>query len=283
MPFEQIEHGRSVTPKRVHADRTIRFSILTLVNDADLYRGMIASFRAGGFALPDCEFLYIDNRGSEQTSAYAGLNRLMQEARGETFILCHQDVRLLGETRKDLEQRLAELGDREPRWAVAGNAGGKSPGVLAIRISDGHGANVKLGELPEFVGSLDENFLIVRPSAGLAFSADLEGFHFYGTDICLVADTLGHTAHVIDFHLEHLSKGNIRSQGFKTAEQAFRAKWSRALRPRWVQTTCSLLYLSGQPLVHAVFNAGRRVAAAVARRLPRAQGLQAPQRSGNRT
>ena len=166
---------------------------------------------------------------------------MLDAARGDLVILCHQDVRLISDGRDQLEQRLAELDSLAPRWALAGNAGGAAPGKLAIRITDGHGHDVHVGALPLRVASLDENFIVVKGSARVALSGDLDGFHFYGADLCLVADTLGYSAHVIDFHLEHLSKGN-KSASFHACERAFRAKWARALRPRWVQTTCALVY-----------------------------------------
>ena len=252
--------------------RPARYSIGTLVSDRALYAGMLASFRAGGFAGVDCEYFAIDNTGTGQTSAFHGLNRVLSEANGDYIILVHQDVRLLNDHRSVLDRRLAELDRCDPAWGVAGNAGGVGPGRLALRITDGHGANQKAGDLPARVGALDENLLIVRRSARIAFSANLDGFHFYGADLCLAAETLGHTAYVIDFHVHHLSKGN-KSAAFFQSERAFRAKWARALRPRWVQTTCALVYLSGERVTHAVGGVSQRLAAKVARRLPGARGF----------
>ena len=223
------------------------YTIATLVNDDEQYRAMLASFRNGGFEAPYVEYLAI--RGA--TSAYAALNVLLAQARGRTIILCHQDVRLLVDGRAELEQRLGELSRIDPNWAVAGNAGGIAPGRLALRITDPHGKDQHLGELPARVASLDENFIVIRADAGLGFSRDLEGFHLYGADICLVADVLGWSAWVIDFHIEHLSPGR-KDASFALAERRFRAKWSRALRPRWMQTTCTLLRLTGSPIWHAL-------------------------------
>ena len=128
-----------------------------------------------------------------------------------------------------------------------GNAGGVSPGSLALRITDPHGADQHVGQLPARVMSLDENFIVVRRDARVGFSVDLSGFHFYGADICLNADVMGHSAYVVDFHLLHLSAGT-KNLAFDDMEARFRAKWSRALAPRWMQTTCSLLRLSGDTL-----------------------------------
>ena len=74
-----------------------RYSIATLVSDRTHYTQMLASFRAGGFADSDCEYLFIDNTGHNQTDAFRGLNALLNAARAPIVVLCHQDVRLLAD------------------------------------------------------------------------------------------------------------------------------------------------------------------------------------------
>mgnify|MGYP000034587840 FL=1 len=254
--------------------RALRYTIATMVNDIAHYEAMRASLRAGGFS-GDCEFLYVDNTRGDQICAYSGLNALLGEAQGEYVILCHQDIRLLTERRRDLDRCLAGLDTVDPTWALAGNAGGVSPGVLALRITDPHGADRRIGEFPQRVSSLDENFIVVRRAARIGFSRDLSGFHFYGADICLNADIAGWNAYVIDFHLAHLSAGK-KDDTFTTMERAFRAKWSRALRPRWLQTTCSLLRLSGDQIGGLAGRLVERPMRSISRRLPRAQGWTAP-------
>ncbi len=229
----------------------VRYTIATLVNDQVQYDEMRASMSDGGFSIADCEFLMIDNTGERQTCAFRGLNAALDAAHGEFVILCHQDIRLIEDGRNKLDQILDELTQKDPNWALAGNAGGEAPGSLAIRISDPHGCDRSVGEFPARVMSLDENFIIVRRSARVGFSADLSGFHFYGADICLAADIMGYSSYVIDFHLLHLSAGK-KDKSFARMEDAFRKKWSHALRPRWLQTTCSLLWLAGEPLVRFV-------------------------------
>ena len=248
----------------------LAFSIGTLVTRPDEYNDMTASFRAAGFGLDDCEFLYIDNSGTNQCGAFAGLNALLNRARGRHIILCHQDVRPFDD-RRVLETCLRDLDTRDPAWAIAGNAGGTGPGKLAIRITDPHGRNRHVGALPARVHSLDENFLIIRRDARIGLSHDLEGFHFYGADLCLMADIMGRSAYVIDYHLEHLSPGR-KDLSFEDMQIAFREKWSRALRPRWVQTTCSLVRLTGNQIDRVIGRFTERPFAKIARRLPGASG-----------
>ena len=56
-----------------------------------------------------------------------------------------------------------------------------------------------LGELPAKVHTVDENFIVVRRATNLSLSHDLDGFHLYGTDLCVIADILGGNCYVIDF------------------------------------------------------------------------------------
>ncbi|MGH1418542.1 MAG: hypothetical protein ACRBCJ_06760 [Hyphomicrobiaceae bacterium] len=225
----------------------IAYTIGTLVNNREMYDALVASFVANGFTENDCEYLFIDNTGDNQTCAYRGLDAVLNSARGRHVILCHQDVILLDDNRAVLDAQLDNLTKNDPNWALAGNAGGVTPGQLALRITDPHGDDQHVCELPTRVMSLDENFIIVRSESRLGFSHDLSGFHFYGADICLHADVMGRTAYVIDFHLKHLS-GGFKDQMFEDMKFLFQKKWSRAMAPRWLQTTCSLMRLTGDPV-----------------------------------
>lgn len=265
------DQGQAGTPVGVTDDGPIRYTFATLVTDAAQYEALVRSLDAGGFVGADCEFLSIDNTAANAACAYRGLNRMLAAARGAFVILCHQDVRLLVDGREALEARLADLERIDPDWALAGNAGGVSPGVLAIRITDPHGADQHEGPLPRRVASLDENFIVVKRSARIGFSNDLSGFHFYGADICLQASVAGYTAYVIDFHLAHLSPGR-KSRAFDAMQSAFRDKWQRALGARWVQTTCSLVHLSGSPLSQVAGRLAEAPLAKISRRLSSARG-----------
>jgi hypothetical protein len=219
------------------------FSVCTLVTDRAQHAAMRASFEARGFTGDTAEFLHLDNSAGNAWDAYAGLARLLDLARGRHVILCHQDVRLLEAGATELSARLDALTARDPDWAVAGNAGITEEGQHAMRITDPHGPDQRRGTLPARVGSLDENFLVVRAETGLRPSTALRGFHFYGTDLCLRARQRGLTAWAIDFHLHHLSAGNIKADFFR--EQArFERHWGATLgRSLRVKTTCAKLIL----------------------------------------
>ena len=87
--------------------------------------------------------------------------------------------------------------------------------------------------LPAKVVSLDENFIIMRREANLCLSRDIGGFHWYGSELCLIAAILGWNAYVIDFHLCHKSQGNP-DVAFFDASRRFRDKYARLFRARWL-------------------------------------------------
>ena len=211
------------------------FTIATIVNDGAQYEEMRRSFDAAGFA-GDCEYLALDNREGNRFEAYGGIRTLLTRARGNYVIVCHQDVRLMTDGRVQLGERLGELDRLDPLWALAGNAGGTEQG-LAMRISDPHGENQSVGVLPAVVRSLDENFIILKRSAMIAPSADLSGFHLYGTDLCLQARMRGHSAYVIDFHLRHLGRGSM-GRDYYACLEALEDKYRSLLQPVAIQTTC---------------------------------------------
>jgi hypothetical protein len=221
----------------------LKFTIATLVTDPDEYALMRDTFVAKGFDR-DCEFLMLDNSEGGKYDGYTGYNTVLGKARGEFVIFCHQDVRLDFDDRGVLEKRLSELDELDPAWAVVGNAGGRENGSLAVRITDSWGADQRVGTFPSRVCSLDSNFMLVRNETRVAFSNDLYGFYFYGTDICMQAEMRGYRAYVIDFHLRHLSPGG-RGQAFLDARARFIAKWERAMRRRFVRTTTDFFLVEG--------------------------------------
>jgi hypothetical protein len=239
----------------------IAYSICTLVTNFEQYNDLVKSFVEHGFSYNDCEYIYIDNSGENQYDAYRGLNRFLTTATGRYIIICHQDVLLIDDGRQKLDAVLRQLERVDPSWGVCGNSGGIYPGRVAIRISDPFGDDQFTEPLPRKVSAFDENFLVVRRDANLAVSADLKGFHLYGTDICIVAHLLGHTAYVVDFHLRHLSKGDKARRGarndpnFAELRSALIAKYRRATRPRITTTSSTSVYLGRSMALSSALNA----------------------------
>lgn len=242
-----------------------RFSICTIVTRPEQYTAMVESFTARGFEGADCEFLYVDNSAGNRFDAHGAYNLFLDVAGGDYVILCHQDVELIEDGRARLDAVIAELDGRDPGWGLFGNAGGVGPGRLAMRITDPHRTDAaEGGPFPVRCRTLDENFIVVRRRARLGLPRDRGGFHFYGTELCLVAEILGWSAYVVDFHLRHHGAGVL---GADFVEQLNRVleTYQRAFRPRLLSTTCVDLFVSSSRLLNMVMN--RRLPLRLARRV----------------
>lgn len=219
---------------------TLVFTIGALASDADQYDQMLESFSKKGFSHQNSEFIYVDHSDGKEFNAYRALNSILDVAKGKYILLCQQDVRLFADDFDVLVERLTELDKLDPKWAVAGNSGGGPEGFRAYKITNAKGQTRSTGAFPARVFSLDENFIIVRRKNRVAFSDDVGGSHFYGTDICVNADIVGYSAYVINFNLIHLNEGE-QDLGLFDAKKAFERKWSAAIRPRTIQTTHTIV------------------------------------------
>src|SRR5215472_6574973 len=137
-------HGATRADHRWQED-LIHYSICTIVTQPDQYAEMITSFKNRGFDARDCEFLYLDNSQGNEFDAYTGINMFLNVARGKFIILCHQDVLLIDDGRANLDAALEKLTRLDPTWGVCGNAGVNGLGQTAIRISDPHGIDRRIG------------------------------------------------------------------------------------------------------------------------------------------
>lgn len=245
MKFKKIELENSKWKKQ--------YSICTLVSNFDQYDKMYESFVNAGFSDEDTEYIVADNSVKNNFDAFTAYNQFLNSACGKHIILCHQDILLDFDNRNVLETRLSQLDEIDPLWAVVGNAGSSSFGRNTIRITDPSIENLRFGSFPSRVFSLDENFILVKNSANLSVSHDLRGFHLYGTDLCMIADILGCTSYVIDFHLRHLSSGTV-DEVFHNLKNDLVRKYQRALRPRLMQTMIDRFYLSGSKIACKTLN-----------------------------
>lgn len=232
---------------------SVRFSICTLVSKPTEYKEMLDSFLLAGFNPETCEYLCIDNSQSNKLDAYAGFNRFLRKAKGKYIILCHQDILLHNHTINDLESRIQELDVLDANWGIIANAGGINLKYVAKHMTQTPGPGAFESHLPLKAQSVDENFILVKNEANLALSHDLHGFHMYGTDICLIAETLGFNTYIVDFHLTHKSGGNI-DKSFDELRSALLVKYRRAFRSRFISTTITRLYLSGSRLQSWICN-----------------------------
>ncbi|TCD12751.1 hypothetical protein EZ449_01525 [Pedobacter frigidisoli] len=220
------------------------YSICTLVTRKAEYEEMLNSFLAKGFDDKSCEYLFIDNSEKCTFEAFAGLNQFLQQAKGKYIILCHQDIIIHDHDREHLDAKIAEIERNDPNWAILANAGGINFKWIATNLTQGSGNRIKEKRLPLRTKTVDENLMIVKNGANLALSHDLSGFHLYGPDLCLIADILGYNSYIIDFNIIHKSDGNPDAS-FKKLRKEYIHKYERALRSRFMTTTITRYYLSG--------------------------------------
>lgn len=231
------------------------FSICTLVTRLNEYEEMLDSFIHKGFTRDICEYLHIDNSQSTTYDAYEGLNVFLQKAKGKYVILCHQDILLHDNDINDLKKLIEEITLKDENWAILGNAGGINLKWIATHITQGSGRVLKQEYLPLKTKSVDENFMVVKRDANIALSRNLKGFHFYGTDICLIANVLGYNSYIIEFNLTHKSNGK-KDKEFYRLEKALKYKYQKAFSGRYLSTTFSRMYLSGNALGNIILDSG---------------------------
>ncbi|MEJ6981170.1 hypothetical protein WG906_11950 [Pedobacter sp. P351] len=217
------------------------------------YNEMVTSFIDAGFTEEFCEFLYADNSKENVFDAFGGINRFLQEAEGRYIILCHQDILLHDDNISVLEKRIEEMDALDPHWGILANAGGINLKHVAMHVTQKTGHRLIETKLPLKSISSDENFILVKNEANLALSSDLQGFHLYGTDICLIADILGFNSYIIDFNVLHKSDGNP-DKGFYKMRTALKKKYRSAFKSRFMSTTITRFYISGNSLSSSAYN-----------------------------
>jgi hypothetical protein len=229
-----------------------KYSICTLLNDVKEYESMIDSFISNGFNVNECEYLFINNSNENKYDAYSGIRHFLTCSKGQYIILCHQDI-ILKDSKSKLDGIIEHMDKIDKSWALLGNAGGVRIKKFAKYFTNSKGKVEKVGNLPAGVQSLDENFLIINSKTNISVSNDLTGFHFYGTDLCLIAKIIGYSSYVIDFMIMHKSPGKM-NQSFYEVQQKFIDKYSRALSPRYIQTVCVRFYISSSYLLNFLLN-----------------------------
>lgn len=220
------------------------FSICTLVTRKQEYNEMLQSFLAKGFSEDKCEFIYADNTEKNNFDAFSAFNLFLKKAKGRYIIICHQDVLINKDGYDELVKCLAQLNNLDTSWGVCGNAGAAGPNHIVYYISYPDGTFMNKGKFPLKVTGLDENFLLVKNSANLKVSNNLNGFHLYATDLVLQAELNGFSSYVIPFNLTHKSRGNRDNDFFRIRNELIN-KYNRFFRSRWIQTNSTVFHLSG--------------------------------------
>jgi len=226
------------------------FSICTLVTNWEEYWLMRESFENRGFTDEHCEYLIADNSNGNVFDAYTAINKFLSLSKATYTIVIHQDTECIDSFDMLLDV-IKNLDAFDSNWAVCGNAGAIYPLNRFFYIKEFDLERRQEG-LPQRVESLDENFLLVKNSARLSVSADLRGFHLYGTDICMIAKFLGYTCYVIPFYINHKSSGSYNN--LYDDKDAFIKVYQHKFPAKVVRTPCLKFYLSNSPVKNKLYN-----------------------------
>ncbi len=247
-PFERLEDAEPIT------------FVVAVDDPLELRRHVLSS---ACYAHDAHQWIFVENRGNR---AHTSISRLYVEAaaraRHDLRFHVHQDVLFPPDWEERLFRALRELEEHDPDWGVIGAAGrapfaeghdGEPPNIG--HWSDPHKYHRPRVDLPAEVQVLDELWLGLRASRGIAFDPDLPGFHCYGADLCMTARDAGLRSYVVDAPVIHKlfrPDGSLIERSEQShkiegrATDAFRAdfersagyvahKWSRYLP---FQSTC---------------------------------------------
>lgn len=241
--------------KELNAEKAYKkvFSFCTLVTRPEEYAEMVVSARNAGFTEDIAEFYYFDNKNSNTYDAYKGINKAIRDVEGEYLVFCHQDILFNYDNAQKLLDILRQLDVDSPNWGVAGNAGKDEFGLAHIRISDPHYDDLRIGDFPVKVMTLDENFLVINRKQNLGCTTIFRGFHLYGTDLCQNSMKLGLANFAVDFHLYHKSPGKV-DQSYRDLQTEY-IKWQQKIKQAdFIWAMCSNFYTSGSTWKNAFFN-----------------------------
>ena len=235
-PYRFISFGRT---------RPKKFSICSLVQSEERYKTVVNSAISANFSVDNCEFIAIDNREGPKYDGYTWIREVITESTGDYIVFTHDDIEFTNDGFQELFDRLEELERHDPTWMIAGVAGGpykstSSKKDVVYRISDMHGTGRRVGNFPHRVETLDECFFVMKRDRFVVPSINLSGFHFFGSDLCLLAEVMGGSAYVIDFLLTHHGDG-ARDITFRTGKRRLKAKYSPFFPDRILHTTTTII------------------------------------------
>jgi hypothetical protein len=227
-------------------------TIATLVTNKQQYDNMLESIINSGFNDNNTNLVAHHNLGDNVMNAFEAIAYFMYNCTTPNLVICHQDL-LFIDTYDKLLSKVNELNDTDKNWAIAGNAGGRYvKKIIKNMVNHDHSISVE-AQLPKEVMSLDENFLVFNRINYSGINTRIDGFHLYGFDACYQAYLCGKTCYVIDYMLQHLSKGTIDA-AFEKQKKRWLNEYTKLLRGRFVETTCTRFYVSNNRLLNFVFN-----------------------------
>jgi len=212
------------------------FSIVCIYNDEKSFNNYLLKSLEEQTA--EFELIDIDNSQGIFKSASKGLNYGGRKAKGRYILFVHQDVVLHSKFwLEDVERILENI----PSLGIAGCSGKTYNGEKRGFIKDRYHLWGEPFAKPEEVQTLDESLLIIPKVIfnSLKFDEELEGWHAYGVDYCLMAKERGLKAYAIPASIYHYSP----SLNYSGLLQAHKRVWTKH-RENFsrIFTTCGKLY-----------------------------------------
>lgn len=228
------------------------FNICTLYRDINRYQNLVINIINAGFH--KSRIFGLDNTRN-CFDCYSAIRKFLSESQSDFTIICHDDVSFEKLNQKMLIKQITDYLTRFPRAAVFGIAGRDSRIIGGQGHFIGSHGEEKWGfDLTRDILSLDECFLIVKNGLNIMVGEGLEGYHFYGTDLCLQARKMGYSSHVIDFPIRHESSGTIK-EDFFYAKKNYEKYLNKNADKLFIPTTCTLLYSGNNIFLQAFSDA----------------------------
>ncbi len=176
-------------------------AVAAVNDDQVLQRNLLASpdIKSGQLHLVECR---------EFISASIAYNHGLASTQEDIVIFVHQDVYLPKGWLAKVDQKISELEQSDPHWAVLGVFGIKPNGEEVGHVwcsglkRELNSNSDKINE----VRSVDELAFLFRRSTNCKFDAMLPDWHLYGTDIILEAYARGLKSYVTDIPVIHNSR-----------------------------------------------------------------------------
>jgi len=168
--------------------RHIDISFISCICNTEQYKNMVVSSLTKNKTLKQYDIIPIYNFENQYSAAQA-LNIGMEKAKSDIVVLCHQDVGFPENWIDKLYERILQVEKITKNWGVIGT-NGVSPRWEKFGLAYDRNGKVVWRFGKEEMGvcamqTMDEPCIITKKSLGLKFDEKLDGFHFYGADLCL--------------------------------------------------------------------------------------------------
>jgi hypothetical protein len=191
-------------------------------------------------------------------TASEAYNDAIDRSETDLLIFTHQDVYLPPNWCSDLAESIKRLDMGPTNWGVLGAWGvsttRKGAGFMfcnAFGKTLGHSFSE-----PKEVQTLDEVLLIFRKSSGLRFDENLKGFHLYGSDLCLTANSMMLKNYAVSaFCLHNSTNYHAFPKDFWSSYKYLRKKW---IEQTPICTSCTTITRSMRPMYASIISRNLR-------------------------